>query len=477
MICKTKIVATIGPASSDFATLSELIRAGVRIFRINCSHGSKAERIQLIRLCRQASKSLDIPIAIMIDLQGPKIRIGELEKPSITLQSGQTVKVTNQPIRGDEKSFSIEFPGLMNNIQIGNRILLDDGKIELKVIRKQTYALEAEVIVGGELLPRKGANFPDSELSLSGITEKDLDDLRMGMDNSIDAIALSFVQSEKDILDLKQHIENRYPKSKNVPLIAKIERPQALAHLSAILEHADGVMVARGDLAIEISPACVPTAQKEIITTANRMGKYVITATQMLESMIENAIPTRAEANDVANAVFDGSDAVMLSAETSIGKHPILAVKTMVSIIEEAEKNLAHWSVWDGKLTPKSADEDSYFVIEAARDLSKDRNVNAICVFTQSGRTAILLSKTRPDVPIYAFTPNPDTYTQLSLYWGVQSFLTPRANNLDEILSIIENSVSQPDHLKSGDQVVLICGYPVQKFRSANLVMLHTFPY
>jgi len=476
MICKTKIVATIGPASSDFATLSELIRAGVRIFRINCSHGSEAERIQLIQLSRQASQRLGIPIAILIDLRGPKIRIGELEKPSITLQSGQVVLITNQPIIGNEKSFSIELPGLIKNVQIGHRILLDDGKIELKVIRNQTDALEAEVIVGGELLPRKGANFPDSELSLSGITEKDLHDLQLGMDHSIDAIALSFVQNEKDILNLRHHIENKFPKSKKVPIIAKIERPQALAHLLAILEHADGVMVARGDLAIEISPACVPTAQKEIITTANRMGKYVITATQMLESMIENAVPTRAEANDVANAVFDGSDAVMLSAETSIGKHPVLAVKTMASIIAEAEKNLAQWSVWDGKLTPKSAEEDCYFVIEAARDLSNDQNVTAICVFTQSGRTAILLSKTRPDVPIYAFTPNPDTYTQLSLYWGVQSFLTPRANNLDEILSIIENTISQPDYLKSGDQVVLICGYPVQKFRSANLVMLHTLP-
>lgn len=476
MICKTKIVATIGPASSDFATISDLIRTGARIFRINCSHGSEAERIQLINLPRQASQSLNIPIAVMIDLQGPKIRIGDLEKPSITLQSGQTVIITNQSIRGNEKSFSIEFPGLTKNVQIGDRILINDGKIELIVIRKQTNALEAEVIVGGELLPRKGANFPDSELSLSGITEKDLHDLYLGMDNSIDAIALSFVQSERDILDLRQHIEKKFPNRKNVPIIAKIERLQALAHLSAILEHADGVMVARGDLAIEISAACVPTAQKEIITTANRMGKYVITATQMLESMIENATPTRAEANDVANAVFDGSDAVMLSAETSIGKHPMLAVKTMVSIIEEAEKNLVQWSVWDGKLVPKSVEEDSYFVIEAARDLSKDRNVTAICVFTQSGRTAILLSKTRPDVPIYAFTPNLDTYTQLNLYWGVQSFLTPTANNLDEILSIIENTVSQPDHLKSGDQVVLICGYPVQKFRSANLVMLHTFP-
>lgn len=474
MICKTKIVATIGPASSDFTTISELIRAGVRIFRINCSHGSEAERIQLIQLSRQASQSLDTPIAVIIDLQGPKIRIGDLEKPSITLQSGQTVKITHQSIRGNEKSFSIAFPELMQNVQIGNRILLDDGKIELKVIRKQTNALEAAVIVGGELLPRKGANFPDSELSLSGITQKDLHDLHLGIENSIDAIALSFVQSEKDILALRQHIEKNFPKSKKVPIIAKIERPQALAHLSAILEHADGVMVARGDLAIEVSPARVPTAQKEIITTANRMGKYVITATQMLESMIENTIPTRAEANDVANAVFDGSDAVMLSAETSIGRHPILAVKTMISIIEEAEQNLAQWSVWDGILLPKSAEEDGYFVIEAARDLSKDRYLTAICVFTQSGRTAILLSKTRPNVPIYAFTPNPDTYTQLSLYWGVQSFLTPRVNNLDEILSIIENTVPKPHYLKSGDQVVLICGYPVQKFRSANLVMLHT---
>ncbi|PWH16009.1 MAG: pyruvate kinase [Anaerolineae bacterium] len=476
MVQKTKIIATLGPASSDFTTLSELIRAGVRIFRVNCSHGSESERICLVQRAKQVSESLAIPIAVLIDLQGPKIRIGELEKPSITLQSGRRVIITDQPVQGNEKSLSIELPGLFEHLQVGHRILLDDGKIELKVIQKGKNTLETEVIVGGALLPRKGANFPDSELPLSGITQKDLRDLQVGLQNSIDAVALSFVQNGQDILDLRKQIKEKFPTKKDVPIIAKIERPQALLHLSDILEQADGVMVARGDLAIEISPACVPTAQKQIITTANRLGKYVITATQMLESMIENAVPTRAEANDVANAVFDGSDAVMLSAETSIGKHPIRAVQTMVSIIEEAEKNLAQWSVWNGKLIPKSEDEDSYYVIQAAHDLSEDRNVTAICVFTQSGRTASLLSKTRPKVPIYAFTPNPDTHSRLSLFWGVESILTPRANSLDEILAIIQSTLRQQFPIKSGDQAVLICGYPVHQFRSANLLMLYTVP-
>lgn len=473
MPCKTKIIATLGPASSDFATISELIRAGVRIFRINCSHGTEAERIRLIQSAKNASQRFCIPIAVMIDLQGPKIRIGELEKPFIILQSGHTVSITTQSILGNNDVFSIELPDLISHIHIGDRILIDDGKIELKVIRKQASSLEAEVIAGGKLLPRKGVNFPDTVLPLSGLTDKDLHDLQVGLEQSIDAIALSFVQDEKDIIKLRNLIQDHCPTKEKIPLIAKIERLQALEHLSAILEHADGVMVARGDLAIEISPACVPTAQKQIISTANKLGKYVITATQILESMIENAIPTRAEASDVANAIFDGSDAVMLSAETSIGKNPILAVKTMAEIIAEAENNLADWSVWDGNLLPK-LDDDTFFVVRAARNLSDDRNVTAICVFTQSGRTAALLSKTRPIVPIYAFTPNAAVYTQLSLYWGVESFLTPRANNLDEILAIIENYLSHSTYLKSGDQVVLICGYPVHQFRPANLVILHT---
>lgn len=475
MTCKTKIIATLGPASSDFTTIADLIRAGARIFRINCSHGSDKERIKLIQLAKNAAQSLCIPVAVMIDLQGPKIRIGELEKPSITLQAGETVKITSQSVLGNERVLSIELPSLIQNIKIGDRILIDDGKVELRVTRKESAYLEANVMIGGKLLPRKGVNFPDSELSLSGLTDKDLHDLHIGMEQTIDAIALSFVQNEKDIIELRNIIRDKYPHKEKIPIIAKIERPQALAHLKEILEEADGVMVARGDLAIEISPACVPTAQKQIITTANQMGKYVITATQMLESMIENAIPTRAEASDVANAIFDGSDAVMLSAETSIGKNPTLAVKTMAAIIEEAEKNLGDWSVWDGNILPKSENEDSYFVIKAARNLSDDRNVTAICVFTQSGHTASLLSKTRPSVPIYAFTPQANIYSQLCLYWGVQCFLTPRANNLDEILSIIENYLFHSGRLKTGDQVVLVCGYPVHQFRPTNLVMLHTF--
>ncbi|MCX8062041.1 MAG: pyruvate kinase [Anaerolineales bacterium] len=475
MPCKTKIIATLGPASSDIETISNLIRAGVRVFRINCSHGTEKERIRLIQLAKSASQSLCIPTSIMIDLQGPKIRIGDLEQPFILLQSGRTIKITTQSVLGNENVLSIHLQGLVENLSIGDRILIDDGKIELKVIRKESASLEAEIVVGGKLLPRKGVNFPDTELSLSGFTDKDLRDLLVGIGQSIDAIALSFIQNEADIIKLRKILKDQYPTREKIPIIAKIERPQALEHLAAILEHADGVMVARGDLAIEISPACVPTAQKQIISTANRMGKYVITATQMLESMVESATPTRAEANDVANAIFDGSDAVMLSAETSIGKNPVLVVKTMASIIEEAEKNLARWSVWDGNLAIKSNEEDSYFVIKAARNLSDDRNVTAICVFTQSGRTASLLSKTRPNVPIYAFTPNSDVYTQLSLYWGVQSFLTPRASNLAEILAILENSLYQSGYLRSENQIVLICGYPVHQFRTANLVMLHTF--
>ncbi|GAB4468818.1 MAG: pyruvate kinase [Anaerolineales bacterium] len=473
MACKTKIIATLGPASSDFATVSNLIQAGARIFRINCSHGTEKERIELIQLAKQASQSLNTPVAVMIDLQGPKIRIGNLIKPTIPLSQGQQINITAQQLQGDESTISIDFPDLIQYIQIGHRILLDDGKIELRVTQKHDTTLVAQVVVGGKLLPRKGANFPDTELPIRGLTDKDLHDLQIGLNHSIDAIALSYVRNHNDIIDLKQIIASRSPQYKNLPIIAKIEQPQALDHLHEILEYSDGVMVARGDLAIEISPARVPIVQKEIISTANRMGKYVITATQMLESMIENAIPTRAEASDVANAIFDGSDAVMLSAETSIGANPVLTVKTMSAIIAEAEKNLTKWSAWDGNIT-LPADDDSQYVIKAARNLSDDRDVKAVCVFTQSGRTAALLSKTRPNVPIYAFTPNPNTYSRLSLYWGVHSFLTSRAANLDEILEIIGKFLKAPSFVKANDQVVLICGYPVHRFRSSNLLMLHT---
>jgi pyruvate kinase len=352
--------------------------------------------------------------------------------------------------------------------------LLDDGNLELVVVSTRSDEVETRVIIGGVLKPHTGVNLPGAPIELPCTTEKDLHDLAFGLKLGIDAVALSFVRSAGDIIRLKNTIGQLAPEPIHLPIIAKLERPEALNNLVEIMEVTDGVMVARGDLGVEMPPEEVPIAQKRIIECANRHGKVVITATQMLESMINNPRPTRAEASDVANAILDGSDAVMLSGETAAGKYPVKAVQMMNAIIEQTEQHAARWGKCDVKDASEASDDDTYYMTLAAKELAQDRNVAAIAAFTTSGRTSLLMSKTRPSVPIMAFTAQQQTYNLMSLYWGVKPFLVPHANTVKAMVLAVEEALMKTTDIEPGQQFILICGFPVDKVRPTNLALLHT---
>jgi pyruvate kinase len=470
---RTKIVATIGPASETEGRIREMIEAGMNVARMNFSHGTHADHATRIQRLRHASERLGNPITILQDLQGPKIRTGVLATESIDLIPGNNITLTSQLVPGDNQRVFVDYPDLPRVVKPGSRILLADGHMELQVLSTNDEDVLTEVILGGKLTAHKGVNLPGAHLDIPGFTEKDEEDLIFGLSEGIDAVAMSFVRTAKDIGRVRQAIAKYAPARVNLPIIAKLERPEALENLDAIMEAADGVMVARGDLGVEMSPEEVPIAQKRIIQCANQHAKVVITATQMLESMIYNPRPTRAEASDVANAIFDGTDAVMLSGETAVGAYPVQTIEMMNKIICKAEKNLQSWGHWTGNTTIETHD-DSVYVTRAARELAHDKNVAAIAVFTMSGRTALLMSKERPDVPILAFTPNPNTYNRLSMYWGVLPYLVPEAGNVESMISHVESVMVAETRIYPGQQVVLICGFPVGARRSANLALLHT---
>ena len=471
---RAKIVATIGPASKDEVTLLGLLEAGIDVARLNFSHGSHADHRVTYERLRKLSKDLDHPVTILQDLQGPKIRVGELANGQVELQAGQSLTLTTQPVPGDKRIIPVDFPELVGSAQPGGRILLDDGNLELLVEKVSGNQVETKVVLGGILKSHKGVNLPGARLNIAGFTAKDEADLAFGLRLGVDAVAVSFVRTADDIAQVRHAMERLSPQRQDTPIIAKLERPEALDNLEAIVQEADGVMVARGDLGVEMPPEVVPIAQKRIIATANQHAKVVITATQMLDSMIHNLRPTRAEASDVANAIFDGTDAVMLSGETAAGKYPIPAVKTMDAIVCQAEEHLAEWGRWGGHMQDASCDDDTYYVTQAARELAHDRNVAALAVFSESGRSARVLSKTRPIVPILAFTPNPKTYHRLNLYWGVRPHLTKRAHTIEDMVKLVDSALLASERLHPGQQVVLICGYPVQGNRPTNLALLHT---
>ncbi len=473
-----KIVCTLGPSSSDRATIIKLIEAGMDVARLNFSHGTHETHLTTLNLVRECSKELGKPVAILQDLQGPKLRVGILPPDGIILRDGSqlnlfTIGTQSVDFEGDEKSLPLDVPNLSRGVKAGNRILLDDGKLELLVTSVVGEVVKTRVVQGGLLKSHKGVNLPGADLGIPRFTEKDRQDLEFGLANCVDFVAISFVESELDVLLVRETMKALNPSRANTPIIAKLERPEAVKNLHAIMHAADGVMVARGDLGVETSPAQVPIVQKEIIQSANRHAKVVITATQMLESMINNPRPTRAEASDVANAIFDGTDAVMLSGETASGEFPVESVKMMDSIIREAEKHMAEWSHVEE--FPKEALKDDALVISnAAKTLAHDRNVSNIAVFTQSGKTALLMSKARPRVPIIAFTPEPRTLSLLSMYWGVTPALVQFSNSLEEMVQSVDRHFKERKHLKVGEQVVLISGFPVGAMRLPNLALLHT---
>jgi pyruvate kinase len=434
-------------------------------------------------MVRRVSENLAIPICLLQDLQGPKIRIGMLSSEPVKLEAGQHFTLTIESVTGNKNLASVDYQDLPASVSPGNRILLDDGNLELQVIKVQGDRVLTEVTLGGLLKSHKGVNLPGAKLSLYALTPKDMADLAFGLEKGIDAIALSFVRHASDIHKLRQVIAQFKPERKEIPVIAKLERPEALENLDEIIDAADGVMVARGDLGVELSPQAVPIAQKQIIAAANRHAKVVITATQMLETMITNRRPTRAEASDVANAIFDGTDAVMLSGETAVGKFPVESVEMMDLIISQAEAHLAEWGHWEGDLREEAAGlttlgevthDDALSITSAARELAHDRNVAAIAVFTQTGRTALLMSKARPRIPILAFTPVKSTYNRLPMMWGVFPYLVPFADSLESMLESVEQTIISSTSLQVDQQVVFISGFPVGALCPPNLALLHT---
>jgi len=473
-----KIVCTLGPSSNTRERIEALVDAGMNVARLNFSHGTHDGHGELIDLLREISDERGVAITILQDLQGPKLRIGALPGHSLELKAGDQITLSSsKDFVADKNDIYIPFevPDLHEALVPGNHILLDDGQLEMEVQSITGNRIEASVILGGTLKSYKGVNLPGANLKIPIFTDKDRQDLAFGLEKGVDMVAISFVSKADDVLTIRKAISEYLKDGQmaNTPIIAKLERPEAMTRLQEIMKVTEGVMVARGDLGVEMSPAAVPIAQKEIIACANAHGKLVITATQMLDSMINNPRPTRAEATDVANAVFDGTDAVMLSGETAAGKYPIESVRMMDSIVKEAEKNLDKW----GKNIPPSENihqSDAISITHAAKELAKDRNVVAIIVFTQSGRTARLMSKTRPGIPIYAFTPELRTYRQMGMYWGVTPLLVPYADTLEMMIKHAETAISTATNLKQGQQVILISGFPVGAFRQPNLALLYT---
>jgi pyruvate kinase len=471
---KVKIVATIGPASESRESLEQLIRAGVNVARLNFSHGTHEEHAQRIARIRNLAAEMGVSVGILQDLQGPKIRVGLLDKP-VVLQEDQTVRFYSEEQStpdSDQLSIPVDFPELFESVKEGERILLDDGHLALTVLSVEDSSLEARVDVGGPLSSHKGINLPGVALAIPGFTEKDQEDLAFGLEQRVDLVAVSFVRSAQDVIQVRDAISCSNMGDECPLLIAKLEKPEAMQNLDEILEVTDGVMVARGDLGVEMPPETVPTAQKKIIRYANRKGKLVITATQMLDSMIHSPLPTRAEASDVANAVFDGTDAVMLSGETASGEFPLESVEMMARIAREAERHYDEWSHVEGM--DWEGHDDAVSMARAARELAHDRDVAAIIVFTQTGRSAWFMSKTRPRVPIVAFTPNEHTYRRLALMWGVSPYRVPNAGTVEEMLEHVEELLRQTNLVKVGRQVVILSGFPVGLMQPPNMALLHT---
>jgi pyruvate kinase len=476
MTRKAKIIATIGPASQDESVMEHLLLAGMDVARLNFSHGTHETHAALYSQLRAIAKRLGRPLAVLQDLQGPKIRVGILPAP-LRLASGQTVQLYpeggNQPVPGEDQALiPVDFPQLFDSVKSGNRILLDDGRLALSALSVEKDLVIAEVQTGGVLTSNKGINLPGVLLNIPAFTGKDAEDLKFGLELGVDFVAISFVRRAEDVLQVSQAMEACQSPADCPLLIAKLERPEALDNLGAILDAANGVMVARGDLGVEMAPEDVPGAQKRIIQAANLKGKLVITATQMLESMIHNPLPTRAEASDVANAVFDGTDAVMLSGETAAGEYPVEAVTLMDRIVRQAE---ADFFVWGHLQDMQSIEhDDAVALTRAARELAHDQDVAALAVFTRVGRSALFMAKSRPCVPILAFTPEERTYNRLALAWGVQPYIVPFVNTFEEMFQCVEAALRDSGIVKPGQQVVLVCGFPIGEMRPPNMLLLHT---
>lgn len=467
---KTKIVCTIGPASEDIAVLSELLKAGMNVARLNFSHGTHEEHKQRIANIRLASKETGIPVAIMLDTKGPEIRIGLLEKGEVDLIEGEEITLTTQEVLGNKQRIMVNYKNLPLELKPGTSILLDDGLLELRVEKIEETEIHCVVVNGGVLSNRKKVNVPGVNINLPGLTEKDIDDITLGAQEGLDYIAASFIRSADDVIAIRKVLEGMQT---DISIISKIENQQGVQNLDEIIKVSDGLMVARGDLGVEIPAEEVPIVQKKLIDKCNMAGKPVITATQMLDSMIRNPRPTRAEASDIANAIYDGTDAIMLSGETASGKYPLLAVQTMVRIARRTEESL-NWLEMSKKRASAVAGTTTEAISYATSATSHSLGADAIITATKTGSTARMVSKYRPLVPIIAVTPSPQVFRQLLLVWGVYPLLAAETETTDSMIDTAVETALQADYIKQGDLVVITAGVPVGIPGSTNLIKVHT---
>lgn len=467
---RTKIVCTVGPASEKIEVLREMIRAGMNIARLNVSHGNTQKHRELIRRVKEAARLENTVVGVMLDMKGPELRVGEFENGRIRLDEGKEVWVTGDDVKGTDELIPINYAKFAQEIRQGDILLLDDGLMTLQVQRVEADSACCIVINGGELTDHKGVNLPGVELSLPSLTDADYGDLLMGIEEKVHFIAVSFVRKARDVLDVRMFLEEQ--NVHNIQLIAKLETQTGVKNFEEILEAVDAVMVARGDLGVEIPPEEVPLVQKSLIKKCNHNGKPVITATHMLDSMVRNPRPTRAEASDVANAIFDGTDAVMLSGETAIGKFPIQSVETMAKIALRTEKALNFGEILRAKRIdyPRTiTDAISHATCTIAMDLGAD----AILTPTASGSTARRVSRYRPKAPVIALSAVEDTLYHLCLTWGVLPVKVPRAQGTDEMFNIGVHACLEKDLIKKGDLVVLTAGVPVGVQGTTNLIKVH----
>ncbi len=466
---KTKIVATIGPACQTYEALVDLVKAGVNVFRLNFSHGSHEDKASIIEMINQINDTMPYNIAILADLQGPKLRVGEIENNALQIVPGEKLTFTNTQCIGTAERIYVSYPNLHKDVEVGNTIMIDDGKLEVKVTDiKDNGDVEVEVTMGGIISSKKGINLPDTKISLPALTEKDLKDLKFILKYQIDWIALSFVRRVDDIIQLREILKKNNSKSK---IIAKIEKPEALNNIREIILESDGIMIARGDLGVELPVEKVPLIQKDIIRKCMHRARPVIVATQMMESMIERTKPNRSEITDVANAVLEGADALMLSAETATGQHPTLVIKTMSKIITEIEKTAYDYNREDIlSPQPHSPSFLSDAICYSAAKIAKDLNSDALIGMTQSGYTGFMLSSYRPKSPLYIFSKEKSLINQLSLSWGVRAFFYDEEESLDDIIFDQIKILKERGFIKLGDVVVNTGSTPVSLHLPTNVV-------
>ncbi len=466
---KTKIIATVGPASNTKEKLTELVKAGADIFRLNFSHGTHEDHLKVINLVREINEELGTHVALLQDLQGPKIRMRDVENGGVEIKNNDQLVITTEKVIGNSQRVSTTYKALVNDVAVGDMILVDDGKIELKVTAINSNEVVTQVVHGGILKSKKGINLPFSNVSAPSMTKKDIEDMEFGLENNVDWIALSFVRKAADVNELKDRIKSF---GKDIKVISKLEKPEAIKNIDEIIEASDALMVARGDLGVEIVMEEVPMVQKMIVRKCNEACKPVIVATQMMESMIDNLRPTRAETNDIANAVMDGADAVMLSAETAAGKFPVPAVLSMAKTIRMVEQM---GDIYDKfyDVDPESSTAINDSVVLTACRLSKQTNAKAIVGMTTSGYTAFRISCHRPRANVFIFTSNRSLLTTMNLIWGVRGFYYDEMVSTDDTFADIEKILKEKGHIEKGDVFVSTASMPIHAKHRTNMLKVN----